>query len=166
MGQAAVTEEHIRSWHEELLEYLKEENVADILEESERISNSDESGFMTNSKTGLILGPKGMKDLYEIKTGSEKESITVLVTINAKGKILPPMIIYPYERVPSDIVRNMNPEWVAGRSKSGWMTGQAFYRYICYTFLPLLRKNNVVSCVVSHGRALISSNVQCVQVLC
>ncbi|KAJ8930929.1 hypothetical protein NQ314_016228 [Rhamnusium bicolor] len=76
-ARASVTEEAIKNWHEIKI-HLKEEKCVDILEDPTRIFNSNESGFETNPKTGLVLGPRGMKNFYQVKSGSEKEQITVL----------------------------------------------------------------------------------------
>ncbi|KAK9718003.1 hypothetical protein QE152_g23443 [Popillia japonica] len=94
-ARASVSETSIRHWHEEIRRYLASENAEDILEDPTRIFNSDESGFATNPKSGLVLGLRGMKNFYEIKSGSEKECITALFTISADGQIHPPMIVYP-----------------------------------------------------------------------
>ncbi|KAJ8952300.1 hypothetical protein NQ314_007568 [Rhamnusium bicolor] len=88
-ARACVSENSIRQWHEDIRKYLINENAVDILEDPTRIFNSDESGFATNPKTGLVLGPKGLKNFYEIKSGSEKECITALFTISADGQIYP-----------------------------------------------------------------------------
>lgn len=74
---------------------MSDENNLDILEESIGIFNSDESGFLTNLKTGLVLGPKGVKDLDDIKSGKEQESMTVLVTLNANGEVFPQWLYIP-----------------------------------------------------------------------
>lgn len=63
--------------------------------------------FLTNPQSGLVLAPKAMGNLYAINTGLEKESITVLVTINDNGELYPPMIVYSYELIPSAIVQNL-----------------------------------------------------------
>lgn len=114
-ARASVSEDSIREWHKEIKKYLVSENAEDILDDPTRILNSDESGFATNPKTGLVLGPRGMKNFYEIFSGSDKECITALFTISADGEIYPPMIVYPYERIPTEIVRNTNPNWVIGK---------------------------------------------------
>ncbi|KAK9687232.1 hypothetical protein QE152_g36606 [Popillia japonica] len=71
-----------------------------------------------NALSGLVLGLRGMKNFYEIKSGSEKECITALSTISADGQIHPPMIVYPYERIPAEIVQNTNPDWVIEENKN------------------------------------------------
>ncbi|CAG4931622.1 unnamed protein product [Parnassius apollo] len=86
-ARAAVTEEAIRNWFTELNKFLEEENALDIKDDPTRIFNSDETGVMTCLKTGLILGPKNYKNTYEIASGKEKESITVLCTFSADDAV-------------------------------------------------------------------------------
>lgn len=131
----------MRKWHANLKEYLVAEGVADILEDPERIINADESGFQTGPSSGLVLGPRGYQNFYEIKD-KEKENITVLGTFAASGTILPPLIIYPYARIPSEIVRQINKDWSIGKSETGWMTSKVFYGYIANTLVPKLKENN------------------------
>jgi hypothetical protein len=47
------------------------------------------------------------------------------------------MIVYPYERIPAEIAHNTTPDWVIGKSKSGWMTRQCFHCDVFNTSLPL-----------------------------
>lgn len=143
MGKARVTEEKIKQWHESLKDHLVQENALSILEDPSRIFNADESGFYTNPKSGLMLGPRGLNDFYEISKGPEKESITVLVTLNAVGEIYPPMVVYPHERIPQEICRNTPEGWINGRSTSGWMTGPTFFSYIANDFLPEVKRRNI-----------------------
>ena len=113
------------------------------MENPQRIFNADESGFRTNPETGRVLGPINYRNFYEVKDGSEKETITCLANFSADGKIPPPMIIYPYERVSRAIIDGINAAWGVGRSKTGWMTVQIFFEYIANEFLPWIQRNNV-----------------------
>lgn len=45
----------------------------------------------------------------------------MLVTGNAAGVLAPPMIVYPYERLPAVIANGVPKDWCIGRSYSGWM---------------------------------------------
>lgn len=141
-ARSRVTEESLRKWHSDLKEFLTTENAEDILNDPDRIINADESGFNVCPSSGLVLGPKGMANLYEIRD-KEKESITVLGTFSAAGKVLPTLIIYPYERIPFEIARNIPEDWASGKSPKGWMTSRVFYGYIANTLLPAIRKSNV-----------------------
>lgn len=90
-----MTEEKLRGWAKELASFLKDEKADDILKEPSRIFNLDESGFRTNPESGL--GPRSVnyKHFYVVKDRSEKESITTLVTVNAAGDMVPPMVVFP-----------------------------------------------------------------------
>lgn len=161
LARSRVTEADIRTWHSNLYDYLKSENALDILDDPDRIINCDEAGFQTNPSNGVILGPKGMKNLYGVCQNS-KENITVLGTFAASGKILPPAVVYPYERIPRDIAININEEWSVGKSKNGWMTCKVFYGYIANTLLPFLQNNGTkfpVLLLVDGHRSHISGEV-------
>lgn len=88
----------------------EEEGALDILEDF----NADESGYQSCPKTGLVLGPKGYRNFYEIKVGNEKESITVRCAFSANGLTIPPMIVYPLKCISKGIAMNLNPEWGIG----------------------------------------------------
>lgn len=143
-ARAAVTESSIRTWHENLRQYVKEEfSAEDIFNDPARIINSDESGFMINPKSGVVLGPKGEKNLYEVAIGSEKEQITTLLTISADGHVFPPLVVLPFERVPAKVAEQYNPNWAFGNSKSGWMTSEVYLGYVRNSLLPELTSKGV-----------------------
>lgn len=143
-ARAAVTEDKIRNWFQELDTYLVSEGSRNVLNDATRIFNCDETGLQTCPKSGRVLGPKSLKDFYEIEPGKEKECITVLCTYGADGSIPPPMVIYPYKRLPSSIMTTFPEEWIIGRSDSGWMVSNTFYEYISNGFIHgyLMRKSN------------------------
>ncbi|CAI6353666.1 unnamed protein product [Macrosiphum euphorbiae] len=142
-ARAAVTEEKIRDWFTELDLYVKNENCRDVLDDPSRLFNCDETGLQTCPKSGRVLGPKDIKDFYEIAQGHEKECVTVLCTYSAKGGVPPPMVLYPYKRIPTSILATFPEDWVIGRSDSGWMVSSTFYEYVSNGFFPWLIKNNI-----------------------
>lgn len=129
-ARAAVTEKSIRLWFNNLYSFLNEEKCLDILNDGRRIINCDETGIQLCPKTGNVLGPKKMNNFYQIAQNNEKENITVLCTYSADGSILPPMIIYPYKRLPNYIYQTVPEHWGIGRSDSGWMVSATFFEYI------------------------------------
>lgn len=84
-----------------------------------------------------------MNNFYEIAKNSEKENITVLCTYSAGGNVLPPMIIYPYKRIPNYIYQSVPGNWGIGRSDSGWMVSATFFEYIANIMYPWLVDNEV-----------------------
>ncbi|XP_066588079.1 uncharacterized protein [Prorops nasuta] len=107
------------------------------------IYNLDESAFFLIPKADKILARKGSKSVYKVVNGDEKESLTVLFTVNGSGDMLPPMILNWYERMPAAIINNLLSKWIAGTTERGWMTGKSFYMYVKTKFYPWLVKNNI-----------------------
>lgn len=53
------------------------------------------------------------------------------------------MIVFPYQRLPRDIVESIPPDYFIGRSDSGWMIAPTFYEYVANCFYPWLIKNSI-----------------------
>ena len=81
-------------------------------------------------RTGKVLGPTGLSNVYEILAGSEKDTLTVVGTFAANGVIVPGMIIYPYMKPPRDLIEAVPEGWSISRSDNGWMKSKTFYEYV------------------------------------
>ena len=78
-----------------MIEKTYQENdllTSDSLKEC--IFNTDESGFNTNPNQRRMFFKKSAKDAYLITPTAGKAMYTVLVTGNAAGDFLPPLIVY------------------------------------------------------------------------
>ena len=142
-SRADVSEEKLRKWFEEIQQYLKSKNLENVLEDPSRIFNCDESAFFLAPKGIKCLVKKGDKTVYNVINNNDKECLTCLITANAAGALLPPMIMFNYERIPASIANSMPDGWGIGKSESGWMTGQSFYEFITNIFYPWVTSNNV-----------------------
>lgn len=101
-ARASMTKENILDWFKGLQDHLKSEKIKRIFDDSEQIMNSDELGMQTCPRTGKLLGPKGEKNLYQLASDPEKQSISDLCTFSADGTRYDPMIIYPCKKIPRD----------------------------------------------------------------
>lgn len=129
-ARALVTKDQIKNWFTDVKNFLINENCVDILDDSRRILNCDETGMNTCPKTGKVLCLKQMTNFYEVPNGPEKECTTVLCSFSADGTSFPPMVVYPYKRITAAIVNNLPNSWVFGRSDSGWMISSTIFEYI------------------------------------
>ena len=86
-----MSEDDIRKWFLEIETYIKEKKLEDVLKDSSRIYNGDETGFLICPSSGKVYAPKGIKNVYTIDRGSSKENITVMFTFSADGKHCVPM---------------------------------------------------------------------------
>lgn len=142
-ARSIITRELIQKWFRDLKQYLEENGAVDVLEDPTRIFNGDETSFAMCPKSGKVLAPKGYKNIYEIKKGSEKETITVLLVFSADGQIVSPMVVFPFVRPNKVIIDSIPADWLLGRSESGWMKSETFYEYIANGMDKWLTKNNI-----------------------
>jgi hypothetical protein len=142
-ASACVTEADIRKWFSEIKAYLTEKGLLNVMNDPSRVYNADETGFLTCPATGRVLAPKGDKNVYSVEQGNTKESITVLYTFSAEGKVCPPVIVFPYKRLPERLAASVPPAWGIGRSDSGWMTADVFSEFITGVFSPYLTAQNI-----------------------
>lgn len=108
-----------------------------------RVFNTDETAFFLCPKGIKALIRKGDKTAYNFINNDEKECLTTLITANAAGMLVPPMIMFNYERIPAHISNLMPHGWGIGKSESGWMTGQSFYEFVANIFHPWIITNNI-----------------------
>ncbi|KAJ8937533.1 hypothetical protein NQ314_011801 [Rhamnusium bicolor] len=130
-ARSEVNEQKIRSWFKEIETYVKSKHLQNIFSDPNRIFNVDETAFF-----------------FSTKSNDDKECLTCLMGANASGMILPPMIVFCYERIPPDISNLMPKGWDSGKSESGWMNGQTFYEYMSNIFYPWLISKKIVLPVI------------------
>lgn len=136
-ASANISENDIRKWFQEVENYLNEKGYAEILKDPHRVFNGDETCFLLCPKNKRVLAAKGSKNVYQIEHHS-KYNLTVMFTFSAAGEITPSMVIYPYKRLPSEVLNSVPESWGVGCSDNGWMKNANFYEYIgnvLYKFL-------------------------------
>lgn len=124
--------------------YLKQENYWDILSDPTRIFNSDETYFMVCPKLKQVIAPRGTRNVYEIDKGNAKLNLTVLFTFGASGIVTPPMVVYPYQRLPAAVGQSVPNTWGIGMTPRGWMTAESFIEYIKNVLYPYLVNKKVI----------------------
>lgn len=142
-ARSSVTELQIRNWFAEVHTYMEEKDYLNVLEDPKRVFNMDETAFFLTPADGRVLAKKGSKTVYSFVQNDEKECLTALIGSNADGKFVPPMVVFPYVRIPERIGTTVPSGWGIGRSESGWMTGELFFEYIANIFHPWLLENNI-----------------------
>lgn len=142
-SRSEVSEEKLRKWFDEVKQYFESKNLGNVFKDPRRVYNCDESAFFLAPKGIKCLVRKGDKTTYNFISNDDKECLTCLMTANADGMLLPPMIMFSYERIPAHISNLMPQGWGIGKSESGWMTGQSFYEFIANIFYPWLVSNGI-----------------------
>ncbi|KAJ8937651.1 hypothetical protein NQ318_002165 [Aromia moschata] len=97
-----VSEKYIRKCFCNIEQYLKEKQYFDILKDPTRVFNGDETCFLLCPKEDKVIAPPWRE----------------------KCAITPPMVIYPYKRLPTNIVNSVPNDWGIGTSDNGWMKSE------------------------------------------
>ena len=97
-----------RNWFEEAKALLDEKGLSDI--KGFRIFNLNESLFYFSPTGEIVLVKKGDK-LGQNAQNEKQECLTVLLTSNAMGQLLPPTVIFKYERIPYSISQSLPQNW-------------------------------------------------------
>ncbi|KAJ8917899.1 hypothetical protein NQ315_002591 [Exocentrus adspersus] len=142
-SSACLSADDLKKWFVEIRHYLEEKGCDEILKFSNRIFNGDETCFLLGPKETKVLAPKGTKNVYEVDRAVAKSNLTVMFTFSAAGDTIPPMIIYPYKRLPKPIFDSVPKEWGIGLSDNGWMKSEVFFEYISLVLHPYLLKKNI-----------------------
>lgn len=143
MSQSRVlaTEEAVTEWFSVVASELEKHNLMNL--DPSCVYNLDESDFFLVSSSDKVLAPKGLNSVYKVVCGDEKEIITVLFNVNAAGTMVPPLILYWYQRMPQNIIRSLPKDWFVSNTETEWMTADSFLLYIKSQFLPWLIANKI-----------------------
>lgn len=147
-SRSAVTEKNIRAWFEEVEQYMRENQIFEVLNEPTRVFNCDETAFFLNPSNNRVLAKKGQKTVHSTVGSDEKECLTTLLMANAAGDVCPAMVVVDLKRVPKKFTESVPKSWAVGRSDNGWMTGETFFEYFANIFYPWLLENKVIFPVV------------------
>jgi hypothetical protein len=143
--RAAITEKHIRAWYAEVAELIGPEGV-EICKDPSCVFNTNETAFYVNPDGGLVIGEKG-RTTSRIGD-SNKENLTVLVTANGEENMAPPFALFSGLRLQGYVKAAIPENWGYDIAKRGWMTAEAFHKYIRDYFFPYLIRTNVTFPVI------------------
>ncbi|CAG9561341.1 unnamed protein product [Danaus chrysippus] len=93
----------------------------------DRIYNCDETGISCVSKTkSKIIAEKGRKQVGSLSSAERGQTVTVEICFNAAGTYMPPMLIFPRQRMKQELLDRAPPGTTAECNARGWMTTETF----------------------------------------
>uniref|UniRef100_A0A182VSM6 HTH CENPB-type domain-containing protein n=1 Tax=Anopheles minimus TaxID=112268 RepID=A0A182VSM6_9DIPT len=137
-ASSRISENDIRSWFENITNWLTMNNFIQFLHDPSRVFNGDETSFNLHSKTKEVIVVKGSKNVYEIEQASGRQNVTVMFTFSADGNVVHPHVILPGKRIRKEIAQGFPANWGLGQSERGWMDTNNFREYIIKVFHPWL----------------------------
>lgn len=95
-----------------------------------RIFNVDETGISNVQKPGKIYAPTGLKQVGKATSAERGKNVTVVCALSATGIYVPPMFIFPRQRVKPSLRTGGPPEAIYECSKSGWINEDLFLKWL------------------------------------
>ena len=74
VASSGVSEENIRKWFDEVQEYIRENNLEEVMDDTSRIFYGDETGFQICPSTSSFLAEKGANMCIQL-TGDHPRKI-------------------------------------------------------------------------------------------
>ncbi|XP_057336368.1 uncharacterized protein LOC130674929 [Microplitis mediator] len=145
-SRASVTKKSLRHWFLEVKHHLEVKNLINI--PGSRIFNAEVSRFQLSSKPDQII-TRDSKKLNK-DSANDRDNIETLLIINAAGDVVPPMVVYPYQRIPHNVSKNLPEGWFMSASATGAITGELIYDYIKNLFHPWVVENKIQLPVVLY----------------
>lgn len=144
-----MSKEGLAAWFKDMKTYIDSQDLSLMLS-PERLYNADETGFGLCPKSKKIIAQKGSKHTL---TNSTRQNITVMVCCSATGHYLPPLIIFPYKRMPSYNLLDGFQEASFQISANGWINTDVFLIWLRDCFVPAVaeKKKPVVLFVDGHS---------------
>lgn len=110
------------------------DNLESVLSESkftpDRIFNADETGITTVQDPGKILATKGKKQVGSVTSWERGKLVTVMCAMSASGIFIPPLFIYPRQRMSPLLKKDGPPCAIYECSKRGWTNEDIFVKWL------------------------------------
>ena len=95
-----------------------------------RVWNADETGISCVQSPGYVVATKGSRDVARVISAERGKNVTVLCAQNAAGIYVPPMFIFPRQRMAEGLMNNAPPGSIAHCSASGWADSDSFLKWL------------------------------------
>lgn len=86
---------------------------------------------------------KQVSSFHAVYRFRQKASIRAMFAFSTSGLMCPPMVVYPYQIIPSEITKRVPYYWGLGYNPTGWATAEVFYECTGHVFAPHLGEHHV-----------------------
>jgi len=95
-----------------------------------RVYNVDETGItIVQHKSERVIALKGKREVHKLSSAERGKLVTIVTCMNAFGHFIPPMMVFPRERLNADIINELPPGISAKCHKSGWIQTHLFTQW-------------------------------------
>lgn len=94
------------------------------------IYNADETGVTTVTDPGKVLAEKGQRRVGAVTSSERGKNITVMCAMSAAGNFIPPMFIFPRQRMTQLLEKDGPSGAMYTNSKNGWINEDIFVEWL------------------------------------
>lgn len=94
------------------------------------IYNCDETGVSTVHKQDKVMTLKSNRQVGKLTSAERGKNVTVMFCMSAAGFFIPPLFIFPRQRVNERLMIGTLPESIALAQPNGWMNADFFLKWL------------------------------------
>ena len=102
-----------------------------------RVYNCDETGLtVVQHKTSKVLSLKGKRQVGAVSSAERGSLVTVVTCMSASGHFIPPLLVFPRQRMKPELLDGAPNGCIAACHKSGWIKMDGFLKWFQEQVLP------------------------------
>jgi len=152
---AGFNRQRVGKFFQLLQKIAQEENLT-----SEKIFNVDETGFSAVQKPQKVFARRGKHQVGAITSCERGRNVTFVCCVNASGRYIPPLVIYPRKNLKMELTEGAPPGSIFGCQENGWINCDLFrlwFEHFLTTVQPSI-ENKVL--LILDGHATHTQNIQ------
>ena len=116
-----------------------------------QVCNADETGVSCVHKPSKVCDKRGQKAVWSISAAEKGRMNTILACGSASGQALPPMIIFPRERMSLDLMSGAPADTLFTGTTLGWINSTVFFKWFKFFVGQIPPKRPVLLLYDGHG---------------
>ncbi|XP_031328936.1 uncharacterized protein LOC116159965 [Photinus pyralis] len=130
-----------------------------------RIFNCDETGLTTVGKKShsKIIAKRGRRQVGAISSAERGQLITAELCFSAAGNYVPPLLIFPRQRMKPELLDGAPPGTIAACHSSGWMQSEIFVQWLRHFINHTKPTENDPVLLLLDGHASHTKNLEAIK---
>ena len=116
-----------------------------------QIYNADKTGISCVHKPSKVCAKRGQKAVWSITAAEKGRTNTILASGSASGHALPPMIIFPHQRVSLDLMSGAPADTLFTGTTLGWINSVVFFKWFKFFVSQIPPKRPVLLLYDGHA---------------
>jgi len=112
-------------------------------------------------KPSKVCAKRGQKSVWSITAAEKGRTNTILGCGSASGQALPPMIIFPRERMSLDLVSGTPADTLFTGTTLGWINSAVFFKWFKFFVGQIPPKRPVLLLYDGHGSHISTDVIEC-----